>query len=144
MERFKSYGVDDLVSKTFFLYFAFIHGALGFFLVTNDLSIYNSKVLSQMGHILPMPLWGFILLLSSSCFILSALQEGTPKFISMLISGLLGNVVFGLLAMASLELSQNQTNTVNYLVISSLDLLVAIMGGVILWIRRTSKTQKAS
>jgi len=144
LDFFKNYEEDDLITKIFFLYFAFMHGALGFFLATNDLSIYKSKALDQMGNIVPMSVWGYILILASFCFVLSALQEGKPKYAYMIVSGLLGSVVFGLLAMASLELSENQTNTVNYLIVSSLDLLIAIMGGVAIWIRRISKTQKAS
>jgi hypothetical protein len=136
LAKFKNYDEDDIISKILFLYFSFIHGAIGIFLVFNDLSEYKSKVFDAMSYYVPMSFWGIMFLISSFSFIIVAIQEGRPKYIFMTMAGLFGSITFGLLAMASLELSPQQTNTVNYAIISSIDLIIFIVGGAALWIRR--------
>lgn len=137
MRYFDNYDEDNVVSKILYIYFAFAHGSLGLFLIMSDLARFNSKVLSAMGEVMPMRAWGLIFLLAAIAFVLIAIQEGSSKSISMVVAGFVGSVTFGLMAMASLELSVNQTNTMNYIFISSVDLLIATLGGVTLWKRRT-------
>lgn len=136
LAKFKNYDEDDIMSKILFLYFSFMHGAIGVFLVFNDLSQYKSKVFDSMSHYVPMSFWGIMFLISAVSFIIVTIQEGRPKYIFMIVAGLFGSIIFGLLAMASLELSPQQTNTVNYAIVSSIDLIIFIVGGVALWIRR--------
>jgi len=137
MRYFNNYSEDNVVAKILYIYFAFAHGAFGFFLVTEDLSRFNSKVIDAMGNIIPISIWGLILIAAGLGFLLAAIQENNIKSISMIVAGLIGAVIYGLMTMASIELSVNQTNTVNYVFISSVDLLIAMLGGVTLWKRRT-------
>lgn len=137
MRYFDNYSEDNVISKLLYIYFAFAHGSVGVFLVLEDLERFNSKVLRAMGSVIPMGIWGLILLIAALGFILMAIQEGKSKNISMVVAGIVGAFVFGLMAMASLELSVNQTNTTNYIFISSVDLLIATLGGITLWRRRT-------
>lgn len=137
MRYFDNYDQDNVVSKLLYIYFAFAHGSIGLFLVVSDLERFNSKVLKAMGYVVPMSVWGLLFLVTAITFILIALQEGKAKHISMIVAGLMGAMVFGLMAMASLELSVNQTNTMNYIFISSVDLIIATLGGVTLWKSKT-------
>lgn len=133
----KNYSEDDLMSKILFLYFAFIHGAIGVFFLFEDVSKFKSKVIDGMISILPMQAWGIIMLLAAICFVLSLLQEGKPKHIYMVIAGVTGSAVFGLLMMANLELVASSSNTANYAIVSSIDIIIALVGGVALWKLRT-------
>lgn len=138
MSLLRNYNEDDLLAKTLLLYFAFQHGSIGLFLVFEDLTILKSKTIAGMSSILPMEAWGIILLVSSASFLLSVLQENKLEYWFMLLAGTTGVITFSLLSMASMELSTNQTNTVNYMIIASIDIIVAIIGGVALWRRRTT------
>lgn len=138
MRFLKNYNEDDVLSKTLLLYFAFQHGAIGVFLVFSDINALNSNAFKGMSKILPMDVWGIILLTSAVAFVITVLQEHKIEYWFMLLAGATGMVTFGLLSMASIELSVNQTNTINYIIIASIDLIVAILGGVGLWLRRTS------
>lgn len=137
INNLKNYDEDDLMSKILFLYFSFVHGAIGIFFMFEDTSKYNSKVLKAMDSMLPMKIWGVIMLVSTLCFVLSVLQEGKPKYAYMIIAGVSGSAVFGLLMMANLELASQQTNTINYAIVSSIDTIIALVGGVALWRLRT-------
>ena len=137
MKLWINYDEDDLIAKVFMLYFAFQHGAIGVVLLTQDLSSYNSKTVLGMSEMLPMSSWGLILIFSAANFINATIQVSKLAYLAMVIAGVSGVIVFGLLSMASLELSINQTNTVNYMIISSIDVVLAIIGGVALWLRRT-------
>lgn len=132
----RNYDEDDVIAKILFLYFAFMHGVMGYFIISNDLTNYKSKVFNSMGAIIPMSIWGYVLILSAIFFVLVALQEAKPKYMFMILAGLAGCLVFSLLTMASLELSKNQTNTINYAVVGSIDLLIAIIGGIAIWRRK--------
>lgn len=137
LRKLKNYDEDDIISKIFFLYFSFMHGAVGLFLFLKDISQFQSKVFEGMSSIMPMKMWGLIFLLSALWFFITAFQEGRPKFTYMTLAGLFGAIVFGIFAMASLELATDQTTTINYVIISSIDLIVALVGGVALWNRRS-------
>lgn len=138
MKISKNYNEDDLLSKVLLLYFAFQHGSIGLFLVLESVVTLRekSKTLDAMAWILPMDIWGIILLVSAGAFLFSVLQAGKAEYWLMIIAGISGGVTFGFLSMASMELSVNQTNTVNYMIIASIDMIVAIVGGVALWRRK--------
>jgi len=137
MRYFDNYSEDNVVSKILYIYFAFSHGVFGLFLVVEDLSRFNSKVINAMDSVMPISIWGVMLILSALSFMLVAIQEGKIKGMSMIFAGFVGAMIYGLLAMASMELSVNQTNTLNYIFISSVDLLIATLGGITLWKLRT-------
>lgn len=136
MRFIKNYNEEDVLSKTLLLYFAFQHGAIGIFFIFADFNELQSRALHGMSNLLPIDVWGIILLLSSVAFIVAVLQEHKLEYWFMLLAGITGMVTFALLSMASIELSSNQTNTLNYIIIASIDLIVAILGGVGLWLRR--------
>jgi hypothetical protein len=138
MKISKNYDENDLLSKVLLMYFAFQHGSIGLFLVLEsvDTLTAKSRTLKAMSQILPMDIWGIILLIAAVSFIVAVLQEGKTEYYFMILSGLAGGVTFGFLSMASMELSVNQTNTVNYMIIASIDFIVAVVGGVALWRRR--------
>lgn len=138
MRLLRNYDENDVLSKTLMLYFAFQHGAIGAFFMLNDNPEEYSHYFKGMIAIMPLTYWGLLLILSTASFIFATVQEGKLEYIFMLIAGLSGMITFALLAMASIELSIHQTNTVNYIVIASIDLIVAILGGVALWLRRDS------
>lgn len=126
------------MSAILFLYFSFIHGAIGVFLTFDNPLQYGSKIFIGMNNLLPMRVWGILLLISSIMFILASFQEGRKQYTCMVISGFIGAIVFILMTMASLELvAGEQTNTVNYAIISSIDLVIAMVGGISLWIQKT-------
>lgn len=134
----RNYNEDDAMSKILLLYFAFQHAAIGIFFMfsTEQLLAYNS--FKGMNELLPMDAWGIILLMSAVCFLLSTLFENKVQYYFMMVAGATGMVTFGLLAMASIELSTNQTNTINYIIIASIDIIIAIIGGIAVWLRKTS------
>lgn len=134
----KNYNEDDLLSKVLLLYFAFQHGSIGIFLVLESVDelTARSSTLQAMSKILPMDIWGIILLVASVSFVVSVLQVGRSEYSSMVLAGATGGITFAFLSMASMELSVNQTNTVNYMIIASIDIIVAIVGGVALWRRK--------
>lgn len=136
MRFLKIYNEDDVLAKTLLLYFAFQHGAIGTFLLFSDLNTINSRAFNGMAKILPMDAWGIILIVSGVAFVITVLQEHKLQYWFMLLAGITGTSTFGLLAMASIELSVNQTNTINYIIIASIDIIIAILGGVGLWLRR--------
>lgn len=138
MRLLRNYDENDVLAKVLFLYFAFQHFAIGMFFISIDNPEEYSIYFKGMIDIMPMDMWGLVLVLSTVAFVLATLQEGKMEYIFMLIAGSTGMVTFALLAMASIELSQNETNTVNYILIASIDLIVAILGGVALWFRRDS------
>lgn len=135
MRFLKNYNEDDVLAKSLLLYFAFQHGAIGIFFVFNNLS---GNVFKGMAKILPMEVWGIILLVSAVAFLVTTFQEKHIEFWFMLVAGVTGMVTFSLLSMANMELSVNQTNTINYIIIASIDLIVAILGGIGLWVRRST------
>lgn len=137
MRFFKNYNEDDVLSKTLMLYFAFQHGAIGMFFLFTELTVVQSSALRGLAMIMPIGAWGVILMVSCFSFVFSVLQVGRVEYIFMIIAGITGMVTFSLLAMASIELSISQTNTLNYIVIASIDMLVAILGGVALWRLKT-------
>lgn len=137
MRILRNYNEDDILSKTLLLYFAFQHGAVGIFFMFAKIDSKMSNALKGMDELLPMDAWGIILLVSSVAFVVTVLQEHKLEYWFMLLAGTTGMVTFALLSMASIELSVNQTNTINYIIIASIDLIVAILGGVGLWLRRT-------
>lgn len=138
MKLLRNYDENDVLTKVLFLYFAFQHGVFGVsFIRYNDNDMY-STYFKGLIDIMPLTMWGLVLVLSTVSFIIAAVQEGKLEYIFMLTAGLSGMITFALLAMASIELSMQQTNTVNYIVIASIDLIVAILGGVALWLRRDS------
>lgn len=133
MRRIKRYDEDDFLAMMLFLYFAFVHGVVGMFLTFKDISKYKSKVFDAMTSLMPMNLWGIMFCVVAILFILTALQEGKSKNLMMLVGGVMGSLLFGLTAMANTELASNPTNTLNYAIISSFDLIFAFVGGVALW-----------
>lgn len=137
MKFLVNYSEDDVLAKVLLVYFAFQHSAIGLFLLFGDMSQIKSKTLNEMATILPMDAWGLILIFAACNFILAAVQVSKLSFLAMIVAGITGAVVFSLLSMASLELSTNQTNTINYMIVASIDILIAIVGGVALWLRRT-------
>lgn len=137
MRFIRNYNEDDVLSKTLLLYFAFQHGAIGVFFVFTKMTYLQSSALKGMANIMPMDAWGILLLISAVAFVVTVLQEHKLEYWFMLLAGITGMVTFALLSMASIELSVNQTNTINYIIIASIDLIVAILGGVGLWLRRT-------
>lgn len=138
MRFLKNYNEDDVLAKSLLLYFAFQHGAIGVFFVFSDISSIGSNAFDGMARILPMDAWGIILLVSSAAFIVTTFQEKSIEFWFMLVAGVTGMVTFSLLAMANIELSVNQTNTINYIIIASIDLIVAMLGGIGIWVRRAT------
>lgn len=138
MKLLRNYDENDVLSKVLFLYFAFQHGSVGAFFISHDDPQNYSPYFKGMIDIMPMGAWGMLLIVSTASFIFAALQEGRPESMFMLLAGVSGMVTFALLAMASIELSENQTNTVNYIIIASIDFIVAVLGGVALWRRKTS------
>lgn len=137
MKLLRNYNEDDVLSKILLIYFAFQHGAIGVFFTFSTLTALQSKALAEMTRFLPMDVWGVILIMSALCFLFSALQETKSQYWLMIIAGITGMIVFSTLSMAVMQLSINQTNTINYLIISGIDIIIAILGGVALWIRRT-------
>jgi hypothetical protein len=136
MRIFSNYNEDNVLSKMLMLYFAFQHGAVGFFFITFDMNNIYSEAFSGMSNILPMYIWGIIMLISCISFVMSVLQENKLEYWLMLLAGITGMVTFSMLAMANIEFSVNQTNTINYIIIASIDVIIAILGGVALWLRR--------
>ena len=138
MRFVRNYDENDVLAKVLFLYFAFQHGVIGVsFIRYNDNDMY-STYFKGLIDIMPLTMWGLVLMLSTVSFIIAAVQENKMEYIFMFIAGLSGVITFALLAMASIELSMEQTDTVNYVIIASIDLIVAILGGVALWLRRDS------
>lgn len=138
MRFLHNYNEDDVLSKVLLLYFAFQHGAVGIFFVFGDVTTLGSNAFKGMANLLPMDAWGILLLVSAIAFIITVLQERKLEYWFMLLAGITGMVTFSLLAMANMELSVNQTNTINYIIIASIDMIVAILGGIALWLRRTT------
>jgi hypothetical protein len=136
MGMFKNYNEDDIMSKVLLLYFGFQHGAIGAFFIFSDELITQMKAFQGMSNILPMDVWGIVLMVSAVAFIATTLQENKSQYWFMILAGLTGMVTFSLLAMANIELSSSQTNTINYIIIASIDIIIAILGGVALWLRR--------
>lgn len=139
LKTLKNHDEDDLMSKILFLYFAFVHGGLGTFFMIKDMTIFNSKAVIAMSNIIPIKVWGFVFLVTALCYVLAAIHDGKPKFIYMTIGGLLGSMVFGLLSMAMFELSAPQLDTTRYGIISSIDLIISMVGGIALWKLRNLK-----
>lgn len=137
MHNARKYDEDNLLSMVLFLYFSFLHGALGIYLITLDISQYNYKIFNIMTSLMSMDLWGMLFCTASVFFIITALQENKPKYISMVAGGVIGSLLFGLTAIANTELPSNLANTLNYAIISSLDLVFAFVGGMTLWKQRT-------
>ena len=135
---FKNYNEDDVMSKILLLYFAFQHGAVGVFFIFGDKQILQMKAFKGMSRLLPMDAWGILLLVSALCFTLSILQENSLQHYFMVAAGTSGMITFSLLAMASIELSTNQTTSLNYIIIASIDILIAILGGVAIWLRKVT------
>lgn len=135
---FKNYDEDDILSKLLLLYFAFQHGAVGLVFIFQSSYIVKMEAFRGMSKLLPMDAWGIILVISAVCFVLSIIQEHFVKYYFMIIAGSTGMVAFSLLSMANLELAVNQTNSLNYIIIASIDVLIAILGGVAIWLRKVS------
>lgn len=138
MKLLRNYGEDDVLATILLLYFAFQHGAVGIVLLLMDDEILAIPAFEGMARILPINIWGVIMLISAVLFVLSAIQENKSKYWFMMLSGLAGTIPFSLLAMANIEMAVGHTNTVNYIIIASIDAIVAIIGGVALWLRRGS------
>lgn len=115
---------------------AFLHGGIGLFLVFGIGGVNDAPSYEGLSRILPMDAWGILLLISATAFLATVIQEDKLEYWSMILAGTIGVVTFGLLAMASLELAVNQANTINHIVVASIDMIVAILGGVALWLRR--------
>lgn len=137
MKLLQNYNEDDLLSKILLLYFAFQHGAVGFFFLFSNPTNMQSEYLDGLREIFPMDVWGIVLIVSSLSFVFTILQENKLEYWFMMLAGSTGGLTFSLLAMASLELSIYQTNTINYIIIASIDIIIAIVGGVAVWLRRT-------
>lgn len=134
----RNYNEDDVLAKVLLLYFAFQHGAIGVIMLFEDLSlVYKTSTVDAMASMLPMELWGVLLLFVSVSFVIAAIQESKLSYVAMIVSGSIGFVIFGLIAMASIELAGNLTNSINYIVIASIDALIAIIGGMAIWLRKT-------
>ena len=132
----KNYNEDDAMSKILMLYFAFQHGVIGTLFIFIDLDKGNSEILKALSTLMPLDAWGVVLLFSSISFVCSVLLENKAEFYFMIIAGTTGMMSFGILAMANIELGTGQTNTINYIIIASIDFIIATIGGVAVWLRK--------
>lgn len=136
MRFLNNYNEDDVMSKILLLYFGFQHGAVGLYFIFSSEQLLKMNAFEGMNGLMPMDAWGILLMISAISFVCTTIQETRLQYYFMILSGITGMFTFSLLAMASIELSVNQTNSVNYIIIASIDLIISILGGVALWLRR--------
>lgn len=124
---------NDFLAKMFLLFNALFLGITGVYLVTANNLTAQSPTYDLMSSLLNLDGWGIVFLVSAFMFLAASFQEGRIKFLSMLIGGVLGGIVFSLYTAASVEGSMNMMLPVRYGVLAGFNFIIAGVGGFCLW-----------
>lgn len=128
---------NDLLAKAFLIFNAMYLAITGGYILTLDGITYSKPTYDLMAGLLSLDTYGVLLLVASALLIYGTIQDGIARGYSLLIGGLIGGVLMVLYAMASFEGMPSVLLPLRYALIAGFNLLVAGVGGVAVWIRRT-------
>jgi uncharacterized membrane protein HdeD (DUF308 family) len=86
-----------------------------------------------MSSLISLNYWGIIFVIVGALYFFAAFHETKCKYRLMLFAGTLGAIIFGLYAMASVEVSGNLMIAARYAIVASFNAIIAAIGGVALW-----------
>lgn len=134
---FRKYDDNDLLAKMFLLFNALLHGVTGAYLLLVEGVEFQSETYYAMASLASLDAWGCVFIAVGVLFIATTFQEGNVKHWLSLFAGILGGIIFGLYAMAAAELAVNSMVPARYALIASFNVIIAVIGGRAIWIRRS-------
>lgn len=128
---------NDFLAKAFLIFIAMYLAITGGYILTLDGITYSTPTYDLMAGLLSLDTYGVLLLIASALLLYGTVQDGLARGYSLLIGGLIGGVLIVLYAMASFEGSTNALLPLRYALVAGFNLLIAGVGGVRVWIRKT-------
>ena len=129
----KNLDENDILAKMFLLFMAMFHTATGLYIVLTEDIKRESTTYTAMSTLVSLNAWGIVFLIVGVLYFFMAFHEGLIKYLLMVITGLIGAVIFGLYAMASIEVTTVIVVGGRYAIVASFNLIIAVLGGFQLW-----------
>jgi hypothetical protein len=129
----KNLDENDILAKMFLLFMALYITVTGLYIVLTDDVKRESTTYTAMSTVASLNTWGIIFLIVGFLYFFMAFHEGKVKYLLMIVAGSTGAVIFGLYAMASIEMTAVIVVGARYAIISSFSLIIAVLGGISLW-----------
>ena len=132
----RNYNEQDIIARVSLICNALYLVITGGYLLTLEGSAYSTPTYELMSGVLSLGAFGVMFIVAGLLIVHAAIQEGTRRSRSLLIGGLLGGLLLGLYTMASAEGSLNDMLPLRYAVVTGFNVIIAIVGGIGLWINK--------
>jgi hypothetical protein len=129
----KNLDENDVLAKMFLLFMALYINVTGLYIVLTDDIKRESTTYTAMSTLASLNTWGIVFLIVGFLYFFMAFHEGRVKHLLMIVTGTIGAIIFGLYAMASIEVSGNLMVGARYAIVASFNLFIAVLGGNQLW-----------
>jgi len=129
----KNLDENDVLAKMFLLFMALFHTVTGLYIVLTDNVKYESPTYLTMSSLISLNYWGIIFVIVGGFYFFAAFHEGKIKHQLMVVAGILGGIIFGLYAMASVEVTTNVMVAARYAIVGIFNAIISVIGGYSLW-----------
>jgi hypothetical protein len=129
----KNLDENDILAKMFLLFMALYINVTGLYIVLTDDVKRESTTYKAMSTLVSLNTWGIVFLVVGFLYFFMAFHEGKVKYLLMIVTGSVGAVIFGLYAMASIEVTSVIVVGARYAIVASFNLIIAVLGGYQLW-----------
>lgn len=129
----KNLDENDIQAKMLLLFFALYISVTGLYIVLKDDVKYESTTYTAMSTLGSLNTWGIVFIIVGISYFFMAFHEGKVKYLLMIVTGFMGAVIFGLYAMASVEVTSVIVVGARYAIVASFNLMIAVLGGFQLW-----------